>query len=50
MEIVGLTFFHIGKLKISIFGLWRSTRGRITFQAFLLVLIGFPYTTAQKPL
>ena len=44
--------------KISIFGLWRSTRlvfqlhisVTLPFQAFLLVLFGFLYKTAQKPL
>ena len=44
--------------KISIFGLWRSTQlvfqphisVTLHFQAFLLVLFGFLYKTAQKPL
>ena len=48
----------MGKCKISIFCLWRSTREvfqlhlsvTLPFQAFLLILIGFLYKTAQKPL
>ena len=52
------SIFGVGKCKISIFGLWRSTRVvfqlhfniTLPFQAFLLVLIGFLYKTAQNRL
>ena len=53
-----ISIFGVGKCKISNFGLWRSTRVvfqlhlsvTLPFQAFLLVLIGFLYKTAQNPL
>ena len=45
-----ISFFGMGKCKISFFGLLSQPEVTLPFQAFLLVLIGFLYKTAQKPL
>ena len=49
-----INFFGVGKFKTSIFGLWMSTRGHITFLGLFVGFNRFSLQdrskTAQKPL
>ena len=45
-----ISFFAVGRFEINIFGYGGQPGVTLPFQAFLLVLIGFLYKTAHKPL